>query len=877
MDSPGEEEHHKDSIRKMAVLFTDIVGSTKFFKLHGDIAGRRMLKEHQDMATPPIVKHGGVVVKMLGDSVMAYFFHPVEALKSAIRIQTQFNKHNQAKGHEGQIHIRLGIHYGDGILEEKDIFGDVVNTAAKFLPMVKGDEICISQAVFDQVQGLPNIRFESAPVLDKELFPNGFNLYRVGWNEGINLAPLMRTLLYFRPLPGMSKGNFLRTWEQLIKEGSRLWTGCIEKEGILSDRSIILIVKDPPQCLSLATKVLDFIKVNLGNDAALFLPMQVIIDSGPFLRGENIALEDLKVNWDAIEPGKIHVSDPVYHSIKNQGPFAAVPSGGVNQTPKFYIITFNREEANDTCLFLYQNALVQGELSPCFYCGDRRHPTSNCPSKKLTELTNGLGRLGYIPLEEINRVFLGFLNGATVDIDADIENHRETNNPSLWAYYGFYELKSVYQLRFFTTIWNVKEEAWNKLPERKGDRRIGGLVWLAQDCIRVSNLEQAESIIKDSITKDPDDYKAYCAMGFVYIEKNDYIQAKFHFKKALERAQSTTQKMLIDFLLSRLHCLQDDAVKSEEMIRKVLRHDPLCGEALYEDILIQFRKGKDAIALHQLIKLIKKNREFYVTALIDPELAKFSKIIHPKLKNLLDEAREEAKRITPKAREALENLRKSLGEGEREFKEAEALLSKIEEMSKVDSYFCHLDVIFYGETLITIAHTGVEGRRKELSRTIEKLANRQEQYHQYLKNFPYKFLINGVERDLRRLQPQINRDWDTDGTQGKFKEVLQAAKNIFCEMDEIKHRIERLEMSRRILTFVTKLFKKSMIIQSVNLIVAIILFPIAVYYLNFILPGLNITPQNIWDYQKGILLLGALSGLLLAIVTTAKNTSRRHT
>ena len=43
------EEYSKDSIRKMAVLFTDIVGSSKYFKAHGDIAGRRMLKLHQDM------------------------------------------------------------------------------------------------------------------------------------------------------------------------------------------------------------------------------------------------------------------------------------------------------------------------------------------------------------------------------------------------------------------------------------------------------------------------------------------------------------------------------------------------------------------------------------------------------------------------------------------------------------------------------------------------------------------------------------------------------------------------------------------------------------------------------------------------------------
>ena len=72
------ESYPKDSIRKIAVLFTDIVGSTKFFKAHGDLAGRKMLKVHQDISSPPIHEFGGVLVKILGDSVMAYFLEPVE-------------------------------------------------------------------------------------------------------------------------------------------------------------------------------------------------------------------------------------------------------------------------------------------------------------------------------------------------------------------------------------------------------------------------------------------------------------------------------------------------------------------------------------------------------------------------------------------------------------------------------------------------------------------------------------------------------------------------------------------------------------------------------------------------------------------------------
>ena len=82
-----ENDHSRGGIQKIAVLFTDIVGSTRYFKDQGDLAGRRMLQYHQEIASQPIVEHSGLVVKTLGDSVMAYFSNPKEAVKAAIRIQ----------------------------------------------------------------------------------------------------------------------------------------------------------------------------------------------------------------------------------------------------------------------------------------------------------------------------------------------------------------------------------------------------------------------------------------------------------------------------------------------------------------------------------------------------------------------------------------------------------------------------------------------------------------------------------------------------------------------------------------------------------------------------------------------------------------------
>src|SRR4030042_5917636 len=110
------------SIKNMAVLFTDIVGSSNFFKKHGNVSGRSMLKLHQDIASPLVAEFGGAVVKLLGDSVMAYFLDPADAFKSAIKIQQKFKNHNLEKAEKDQIHIRLCVHSGEGIVEDKYYF-----------------------------------------------------------------------------------------------------------------------------------------------------------------------------------------------------------------------------------------------------------------------------------------------------------------------------------------------------------------------------------------------------------------------------------------------------------------------------------------------------------------------------------------------------------------------------------------------------------------------------------------------------------------------------------------------------------------------------------------------------------------------------------
>ena len=338
-------------------------------------------------------------------------------------------------------------------------------------------------------------------------------------------------------------------------------------------------------------------------------------------------------------------------------------------------------------------------------------------------------------------------------------------------------------------------------------------MWIALDCIRVSNLEQAETLLHEPLNQEPEDYKPCCALGILHIERNDFSQAKFYLKKAFDKAQTVPQQSFILFLIARIHGLQGDPSRSSEMIRKVLRLNPASAEALYEDILLQFRKGKEAVALHQLIQLIRTNRNYYIHALIDPELSRFSEMIQPRLKTLLDEARDEANRVACTAREEIAELKRWLGDEEQEIQEAESLLSKVEELSKEDGYFAYLDIIHYATQLTTTCRNALQEHRRTASRAVKELSERYERCSLYAKTFPFPFLVSSLSEELRLIHSRLSRNWEMDGcgTPIKFKEILEAARRISADLDALEPRMQRLELTRRLLTFMIRFLKKTLI------------------------------------------------------------------
>ena len=105
------------------------------------------------LSSKPSLMHQGHVIKTAGDGFLIEFPSVVHAVQCAQGIQAHFHAHNAEKAQADQIHVRIGLHEGDILVQPNgDVLGDGVNIASRLQTLAEPDTICISQKVYEEVE-----------------------------------------------------------------------------------------------------------------------------------------------------------------------------------------------------------------------------------------------------------------------------------------------------------------------------------------------------------------------------------------------------------------------------------------------------------------------------------------------------------------------------------------------------------------------------------------------------------------------------------------------------------------------------------------------------------------------------------------------------
>ena len=167
--------------RLAAILAADVVGYSRL--MGEDEAGtlERLKLLRKDLVQPLIANHGGRIVKVMGDGLLAEFSSAVEAVQCAIEIQEQAIARQAAMPEGSRIELRMGINLGDVIREGSDIYGDGVNVAARLEAMAEPGGVCISGAAFDAVDGKLEHAFEDMGLREAKNIARPLRVYRLKW------------------------------------------------------------------------------------------------------------------------------------------------------------------------------------------------------------------------------------------------------------------------------------------------------------------------------------------------------------------------------------------------------------------------------------------------------------------------------------------------------------------------------------------------------------------------------------------------------------------------------------------------------------------------------------------------------------------------
>ena len=161
------------------ILFTDVVNSTTLTQSLGDEAALAILGVHDVVVRDALAASGGREIKHTGDGIMASFVSPAAAVRCAIRIQRELNKHAQANP-KRSLKVRVGAAVGEPVEQHNDLFGSTVQLAARLCAHAKPEQILVSNAITELCLGKA-LSFEDVGEVTLKGFNSPVRAHAAAW------------------------------------------------------------------------------------------------------------------------------------------------------------------------------------------------------------------------------------------------------------------------------------------------------------------------------------------------------------------------------------------------------------------------------------------------------------------------------------------------------------------------------------------------------------------------------------------------------------------------------------------------------------------------------------------------------------------------
>lgn len=143
--------------RLTAVLIADVVGYSRL--MSADEEGTHVLlsRYETDLIGPKVAEHGGRLMRSRGDGFLGEFDSAVDAVRCGVEIQRELAARNSSVDTDHRVQMRIGVNTGDVIVDDRDVYGNIVNIAARLEDLAEPGEVYVTRGVRDQLLGQPDL------------------------------------------------------------------------------------------------------------------------------------------------------------------------------------------------------------------------------------------------------------------------------------------------------------------------------------------------------------------------------------------------------------------------------------------------------------------------------------------------------------------------------------------------------------------------------------------------------------------------------------------------------------------------------------------------------------------------------------------------
>ncbi|HET6663717.1 MAG TPA: adenylate/guanylate cyclase domain-containing protein [Acidimicrobiales bacterium] len=164
----------------LTILVTDMVGSTALAEQLGDRKWWEILQTHNALVRAQVERHGGIEVKAQGDGFLVVFASARQAILAAVDIQQDAAQHS-AENPSQRIELRIGLHTGETVESDGDVFGQNVILAVRIADAAAPGDVLVSGLTHDLTAAAGDLRFSPGEEVSLKGFSVPWRVHRVAW------------------------------------------------------------------------------------------------------------------------------------------------------------------------------------------------------------------------------------------------------------------------------------------------------------------------------------------------------------------------------------------------------------------------------------------------------------------------------------------------------------------------------------------------------------------------------------------------------------------------------------------------------------------------------------------------------------------------